>query len=433
MKNLVQVSVQIFILNFCALPLYADGVMDYLAKASYSLVQDKCSEFDSSVTASLAAAGQKKGCPSIYQLNIGTQAAILKKASERLFFDISKEELKDQLTCALKKTNQTLQHSADVNVIAADIKFKLPALKELKNEIQTRISQFQIIFGQLPKNLNHLKLSPKDEALKNQSEKLNEEIKVLMIQRQLIMSSIQHGSSLEFSKMIDSLDEKTIANDELFEKTIVKAVEKLRSSYQEDFDKIQKLNKSDEELPRAFKERIAQNPEFINNILSKYKIDPSEFKSLRCEVDAKYGVGADLRDNIALLGSSLLTSGVGLIGNMAVKGPMIAGRIAQSSKMVLLSSISLIANAPQITATIKSQCFPTGAKNLLSEKDSSENSCEMRNIVQNTQESNCALAIALPIVTTTASVLMLTNSTKKLLNNINLANEKLKNKIKKQK
>ena len=405
---------------FSLFPLYcnAEGVLEYLSAAAYGIKHEKCSDFNTDVVPSLIQAGKSKGCTGAYNLDIGQQAQYLKKASEELFFDISKIELTEQLNCQIKKNDQFISNLENINDWMTDIQTKAPAIIELTSEIEKRISQFQLLQGQIPKNLNGLKVSDKVIQFKANADILNNEIKSLIIQKQLIIESIPMGKNIEFSKMIEGLSEKDIQDDQKMKKLIIKSSEKMRTNLNNDFKHIGDMKRHNNQWPREFKERIADNPEFIQNLVAKNKMSPDDFESLRCEIDSKYGVGAKIRDQIAFAGFTVVTAGVGLAETAVLRAPVVLNRLEHSRRLMMLSSSSFVLNAGQIALAVKNQCNQSVPKNLLYSDGGSDKSCEQLDIKRQVIESNCALSVALPIFSVTTSGFVFTTNTKKLIDEL---------------
>lgn len=399
---------------------WADGLFEYLATASYRMTHAECSAFNNlGVAQQLAAAGTERNCPSLYNISPATPANVLKKASEKLFFDLSRVELKEKILCEQTRINRVfnpLRGNDELQILAKDIEDKVPVLNELDREIEKRISRFQVIYGNLPKNPNIRKLSPKDAKLKAQAEQLNNEIKQLMFGRQSVLESIPFSRHPEFAKYIDGLTEKSLQDKEKFHAGLKIAAEKVLKSFEGDLEKISRMEKNPEaEAPREFKERVAQNPEFIEHVLARNKINPKEFQSLRCEIDAKYGSGAEARDMIGTVASMLATGGTaGLTMNLALKVPMRLGAF-YSRPMIWYSGASLAATATETVRTIKSECVPEGTANLIYSRTPGAPSCDDRDIRRSLQENNCGLAIALPAFGATVSGLLYTQKMPMLL------------------
>lgn len=403
----------------------AKGFYEMLAEGAYSIVHEPCVDSNNYFGfQSLSKAAKNSGCPVIYNQDAMRSSYDMKIASERIFFDLSRNHLRTELLCRQSQMEKVFGryfvNTAEVESLSQDIIKKVPVLSELKNEIQNRINKFQIIQGNLPKNLNNLKLSKKDERLKQEAQNLNEEIKELLIRKHLIIQSIPFSENPEFEDFIDSLDEKSIANPEEFHKKVVKKGEDVVKSLKEDLSGINKMaSKLDDDYPVSFKERIAQNPEFIESMLKKNDLDSKQVESLRCHIDKNYGAGAKARDQLLLIGSTALSFGLtATTANVALKSKNVF-RALGSPVLKTLAGTSLALTSLHAAKEIKSECFSENIERLIISNNVVN--CESEDINIKIKQNNCALAVAFPVFGVTVSGLLYTGKMAVLVKDMQLA------------
>jgi hypothetical protein len=372
--------------------------MTYLAELSYGATHGKCPEFDKRVVDPLKKAGLEKGCLAAFKLGPGAQTEELAKASEDLFFDLGQKELKTQLQCELSKVDHLLSKPDDLSAITKDVQKKVPALKELTKEIQSRLSEFQLIYGKLPKNPD-AKLSKKDLAKKAEADKLNEEVKELMLQKSFILESIPFGDHPEISEMVEGLSENLASNSNLLTQKIQAAGRELRASMTNDIEELQKSVQPGKELPRALKERMAQDPLFIKHVATKNNLELTSFEPVRCDIDAKYGTGAILRDQIGMVagiaGTGIVVGAVTKTINAAIQ----LGSMTRKAGMWQLFVKANLAILPTASTAVASQCFSGAPENVVfASSMASGETCNNSDIHRSVHDNNCALAVALPIL-----------------------------------
>lgn len=150
-------------------------------------------------------------------------------------------------------------------------------------------------------------------------------------------------------------------------------------------------------LSLAMRESLAQDTGLLESVVSKSGKLTSPERGASCRVDAKYGRGAKIRDNILLVGQVGLTAGgIGLkiVSRLAtsltsLRGAVAVGQVAARSANIV-SKVALAANITSGTIQSVKACSSQGQTTGTIQN----NACSEISI-QEIKQGNCALTVAL--------------------------------------
>lgn len=406
---------QILILNMSLILPVQAGLMESLASLSSNITGNTCVEGhdhgDSAVPCEY---------PETHLSPLQTEAGALANiVTENSYFVGLAEIRKADFECAINYVESTKGDSEKLAALTNEVSEKLVAYSELNADVVN-------LMGRIAQKANvarYLRNTEEKAAAETELAGLRDQLRRMQIATAAIRSSVplihlapidrlfqQHSVQLNepstqirnqerpAAETMRPLDHTQFTND--FREALNQTLGSLRSD-------VTTLNNGIEsggiEFDRSMRESLAQDLGLLETYQVQNPNQTTEMRELACEIDARFGSGAQTRDQILNFGSiglTLASFGIGGIirGGAAVGANFFNGaRVAALSGMMSMRSanvLSAVAIGLDVGAGINEigrSCFGDSMQNTVR---LSAGSCHEPTIEQNNQD-NCVLASSL--------------------------------------
>tara|TARA_B110001454_G_scaffold219194_1_gene251257 strand:+ start:7864 stop:9987 length:2124 start_codon:yes stop_codon:yes gene_type:complete len=352
-----------------------------------------CKNMSADNVAALQRAASKQSCASANSLsNAGKDA---KELYSEVFFEMGQKAYAELLQCEYDKIkNFSFENPKFVYELAS----RSEAIKELSTKTKSMTGQWQLLNSKIPKS-GHLPLTPYQKDIKKKADALNNDIKNLEDQKNMILASLPFGQRPDMLSFLETTDFKTISPGSL---TI--RLRGLRATMVDEIQAAKKIAQSPNPLPAVVKENIVQDPAMMDYIFKKSNLKKEDHSSLLCYLDAVYGEGAKKRDlaitvgaTIAGLGAGSLLTRVALVawrsGRISVAAWNLAQKTAAATAAVSGTIIS-IADTARLAETECKDAPSFKMKGPATEGDQ----CSSTSLEREIEEGNCFLGTVLPAI-----------------------------------
>lgn len=353
-----------------------------------------CNQLEQQAFHSLNEIAKSQSCQASINPNENSQNA--KLIGEQMFFEICHREDLAMLRCEEKKFSKFFDKTP--SQFLDFVKEKAPSIRALDQEINSKISEWQVLQGKIPKNPNGLSLSPKDKELQLRADLLNADILNLEAQKEMIIKSIPFSSNPEMRDVIDAhLKDEKIDQSMRLRNSIYAAQNRL-------YRDISTLRSYTRKIPPHYKEKVAQDPVFMGHIAVTYGFDKPEIQPLMCHIENKYDKGAQALDAGLMVGSTLLTAGVGgallngviKVGKISKLGQAAALQPRMKNGLKVLSIAGLGSNGLSFYRDVAKECSATVTK--LDRTKNGSQQCTEEDVLKELEYNNCELAFLLPLM-----------------------------------
>ncbi|MNJ96738.1 hypothetical protein D3C87_144690 [compost metagenome] len=368
---------------FFASPSFA--VWEKLAEVSYRVSNQECPPVSKN--------SQDPACEAESSANKNIEN--LAEVQENVHLSALAEIRHQALTCASTEFEGLTKNPEKFETWARDAEFKIKAMAE---EAKTSQKLYKEISGS-QRAKKSLKLS---QAEIDEKRKLLQEAEGRYA---TIFQSIPFSDLKEIQKLI--IDQttnglSTSMNSEKFREELKKIMGNTARAIKSDMSVLQEgIQSGGAKLGRSLRESLAQDLDLTEALKARQGASTS-FASEACRIDAKYGKGAETRDNILMAGS-LVGAGLsvmlprlataGLLGRAAA-GAAAGGNVSVRSALIYRSAVAYLpagANAAAFGNEISKSCLSNTNKGTAK---AGQNQCSQYSI-QNLESDNCILEASL--------------------------------------
>lgn len=357
-----------------------------------------CADMTVDNVAALYTAAARHSCQSA-----NTIAETRKDAKElysQVFFEIGQKAYADLLQCEYDKIkNFSFENPKFIYELAS----RSDSLKELSGKIGSMTAQWQLLNGKIPKSGN-LPLTNYQKNIQRQANALNEDIKNLEDQKNMLLASLPFGQRPDLIRFLETTDFKTITPTSL---TI--RLRGLRATIVDEIIAAKKVAQSPDPLPASVKENIVQDPAMMDYIFKKNNLKKEEHRSLLCHLDAVYGEGAKKRDMALTVGATIAGFGAGSLLTRALVVAWRSGRVSAAAWSMTQKAVSATAAVSgsvvgvlEATRQAEKDCKEAPAFKMKG-PSSDVNQCSGASLERELEEGNCFLGVVLPAMGSTLS------------------------------
>lgn len=325
------------------------------------------SPIEDSIATALAKMAHRKRCPIAIDdfallkeantCRVGENASVLRESSEEiaqgLYLAGLAAERSHRLDCSQKQINKLILSPKNLEDFLNKIEASIEIIGYAKNKMKNLLIE-------IPHNPNALKDYEEALALAISAAKTIPFSGLFQI-RQIVNYATSQYEQYGVERMKGWLPGQT---KRLIKKALTEALEEIKDN-KDIMDTAQATHGLS--LDRSVRESLAQDDDIIRDYKEKNIRMVSELAPVTCQVDAKYGAGAQWRDGIALVGSLAGSLGLKALEKMGFyMAEIVAGSRAKGIRLIVTGTEKIVAglNIPIEIASesaalsqIKRTCF----------------------------------------------------------------------------